>query len=382
MAILECIFEHTKQTYTLNFKSKNDSFDANFQITSPEGFQYKQVKCYDGFIFAVIFAAMKAGENLHTELPISCTGLKNLNYFIEAWNNLLPNQYKKIRITTSNEVKNYIPQPNKEVISAFSGGVDACFTLIRHNEKDWGESSFNIKNVLCVQGFDVPTDKYKEYDLLMNRVSPIFKQYNCQNFKVWTDIREKSGQDWEMSFSSQLAACIHLFSEHFNQALIGSSEPYSDFFVPWGSTPATDYLLSSDAMTLNHDGAGYSRTEKVERISKNSFAQDLVKVCWQGGFEENCGKCEKCYRTRMNFIAVGVSDPKCFHTPINLDAFKKIQYRSNASIVELESILSYAERKGIQQKWVETLRSKIKLSRLFYHAPFFNFLRRMKRTFF
>lgn len=382
MSIIECFFDTSALQYTLNFKSKTKNFEALFRITTPSDFKYKPVDCYDGFIFGVILAAMEVGEDLYTQLPLSQKGLRNMHYLIEAWNNLKPDQYKKIKILTDHIIDNTILPNTSEAISAFSGGVDACFTLIRHNEKDWGEKSFNIKNVLCVQGFDVPINKYKEYDLLMERIAPIFQQYNCRNFKVWTDIREKSGQDWNMSFSTQLSTCLHLFSQHFGDALIGSSEPYTDFFVPWGSTPATDYLLSSSNMTIHHDGAGYSRTEKVERISKNDLARERVKVCWEKGVEENCGECEKCYRTRLNFLAVGYDNPTCFDSVIDLKKLKNIRYSSIPSIVELQSILNYSNNKNIKDDWVNVLKYKIWISQILYTSTLFVLLRRIKGKFF
>lgn len=374
MSHLECSYNKENSSYILYFTSKKFEFSATFKLFSPDNFEYKPVRYYDGFLFAVIFKAMECGEDLYIDLPMTLTGIQNANFYIEAWHNLLPNKYIKINIHASkivDEVKN----TTGESISAFSGGVDACFTLVRHNERDWQESSFNIKNVLSVQGFDVPTDKFKEYELLMNRISPIFQQYNCRSFKVWTDLREKSEQDWEMSFPAQLAACLHLLSEHFDHGIIGSGKCYKEFFVPWGSTPSTDFLLSSQRMTIVNDGAGFSRTEKVERIYKNKLSSDRLKVCWEKGFEENCGECEKCYRTRLNFLAVGAPNPKCFEGEIELEKIKKINFRSSSRIAELKSILNYAEKNKIHAPWVNKIKHVI-----FYNIFKLNLLRIMYFT--
>lgn len=370
MSKIQCSYTEQDKSYLLSFSSKTINFESTFRITCLDDFNYKPVTIYDGFLFGIIFKAMECGENLEVNLPISQKGLQNLNYYIEAWHNLLPDNYHKIKILASNIVDGINKKTHPtESISAFSGGVDACFTLIRHNEKDWGEEiNYNLKNVLCVQGFDVPIDKNKEYDLLMKRISPIYQQYNCRQFKVWTDLKSKSKQDWEMSFSAQLACCLHLFSEHFNHALIGSSESYKDFFVPWGSTPSTDFLLSSSNLEIIHDGAGFTRTEKVERISTNHLATNLVKVCWEKGFEDNCGECEKCYRTRLNFLAVGLSNPNCFDSPINLTKIKSIKLNNLGKICEFQSIIDYTKKHNVAGNWLFSMKLAIFTGKYFHLA--------------
>jgi len=66
-------------------------------------------------------------------------------------------------------------------------------------------------------------------------------------------------------------------------------------------------------MRIVHDGAGYSRTEKVVEIATHKTATRVLKVCWQGQETfKNCGNCEKCIRTQLNFLAAGVSHAPCF----------------------------------------------------------------------
>ncbi len=361
MATIECTYNDDLKVYDLSFITKDPkkNFSSKFKITLPSNFQYKPITSYDGFVLAVIFRSMEIGEDLTTDLPITIDGIYNCNYLIEAWNNLLPKRYKKIKLICNNIIKKN-DNTSEEAISAFSGGVDACFTLIRHNEDDWGnQSSYHLKNVLCVQGFDVPTSKHEEYKALLSRISPIFEFYSCRKFEVWTDLKEKSNQDWEMSHAAQLACCFHLFSEHFKYALIGSGDSYKNLVLPWGSTPCTDNLLSSSNMQIIHDGAGYTRTEKVKRIANNYLVRERLKVCWEKGLENNCGECEKCYRTRFNFLAAGFNNPKCFNSNIVIKNLKKFDYRDKSKLVELESILEYAQQNHIEDRWVSFLKRVI-----------------------
>lgn len=366
MSRVSCTYNNDL-SYSLFFDSQRDAFKATFKITCPDDFIYKPLNCYDGFLFAIILKAMEIGEDLEIEFPISKQGFQHATYFIEAWHNLLPKKYKKIRLIQQcpNHVTS-VSVTHDECIAAFSGGVDASFTLVRHQEKDWGSSSYNLKNVLSVHGFDIPTYKKNEFDALIERVSPIFEQYGCRSFQVWTDLREKSDQDWEMSFAAQLSCCLHLFSEHFSTAVIASSKSYRDMFVPWGSTPSTDFLLSGAVMTVVNDGAGYSRTEKVQRIAANKMVSKYIKVCWQNKSMDNCGQCEKCYRTRLNFLAAGYPYVECFEGAIKLHKIPKMKVNSKTKAKEIQSILEYVKQHHFNSTWISLLKLVLMKWQLIY----------------
>lgn len=377
MATLSVKYDAENYSYRLIFSSKSNSFDAIYKLGLPSDFDYKPVRSVDGFVAGIIFAAMESGEDLDVEQSMTLKGVQNLSHFIEAWGNLLPLQYKKIKINAHQIVEPNSVKTNAAV-SAFSGGVDACFSLIRNAESDWKEGAFDIKYVLGVQGFDIPKEKFAEYEELMERVSPIYEQYGCKRLKVWTDIKDQSKQNWDMSHAAQLASCLHIFSEHFSNGIIGSSEPYCDFFGPWGSMPSTDFLLSSGQMDIIHDGAGFSRTEKVERIAKNQLVLDRVKVCYQKGFNDNCGQCEKCYRTRLNFLAVGIQNPKCFNQPIEYTHIKKIKFNSKVRLTEFKSIISYADEHNVEDEWLKYAKYALIKSYVLYHSPVKRWLRKLK----
>ena len=196
--------------------------------------------------------------------------------------------------------------------------------------------------------------------MVRDRALVLHTELGVESFWIRTNSKEVV-QEWEDSFAAQLMACLHLFSNRFDAALIGSSEPYDELVIPWGSSPITDHLLSGGAMSAIHYGAGYSRTEKIDFLSRFPLAVRNLRVCWQG-FDKtkNCGVCEKCIRTRLNFEAVGVSDPACFSQSFDPTISKKIKVRNSAQLRELESIVSFARRRGIKSQWVRDLDRSVK----------------------
>jgi hypothetical protein len=90
----------------------------------------------------------------------------------------------------------------------------------------------------------------------------------------------------------------------------------------------------------------------------------VLKVCWEGKeFHKNCGVCEKCIRTQANFLAVGVTRPPCFDAPLNLRQLKTLSLSSDLACAELESIIVYAQAKGITGEWLQLLQARVRASK-------------------
>jgi hypothetical protein len=92
--------------------------------------------------------------------------------------------------------------------------------------------------------------------------------------------------------------------------------------VPMGSHPATDGLFSSQRIRVIHDGGRFSRLDKVRDLVNWPTALAALRVCPahpESGV--NCGKCEKCLRTRLELLAAGIEETSAFGrslTPIEL----------------------------------------------------------------
>lgn len=102
---------------------------------------------------------------------------------------------------------------------------------------------------------------------------------------------------------------------------IGASHHLADP-VPMGSHPAVDHLLSSQRLQIIHDGSRFTRLEKVRELATWPTGLAALRVCPEtSGEEANCGRCEKCLRTRLELLAAGVEETAAFGpslTPIEL----------------------------------------------------------------
>jgi len=238
--------------------------------------------------------------------------------------------------------------------------VDGTFTALRHTRLLPEPIRYPLTDVLMVHGFDVSVNNYDHFNQLYNRVLPILNELGLAICVVRTNSKEELHLDWNDAFGLQLAGCLHMMSDEFQYCLIGSGEPYDLLVFPWGSTPATDYLMSGDQMTAIHDGAALSRTAKVSEILAFPTACTTLKVCWMGEHQgENCGVCEKCVRTRLNFLAAGMPSPPCFDTELDVRLITKLAILNTTQLAELQSIVDYAERRGIRAEWLTLLKIRL-----------------------
>lgn len=319
------------------------------------------LQALDGIVFAVLLHAMRLGARLVVHGPLSRSALYNMEDWQAFWHLWRPDTYKRIEIVPEKIVDLERRKLGRRAIAAFSGGVDSTFTTLRHTLKLLGAGSYNLDSVLMVHGFDVSLANSDHLDQLIRRTQPFLAQLGVDLKIVRTNSKELRLMDWEDTFSAQLAGCLHHFSSRFEFGLVGSSEPYNDLYLPWGSNPITDGLLSGDGFAIVHDGAGFSRTDKIATLVRHPASVAGLKVCWEGSDQHrNCGVCEKCMRTRLNFLAVGEPDPVCFDDGIELARITSIPIRNRAAFVELRSIATYAQQRHIDAEWVHRLDARLR----------------------
>ena len=70
--------------------------------------------------------------------------------------------------------------------------------------------------------------------------------------------------------------------------------------MPWGSHPALDGLWSGGGVEIVHYGAELWPDEKLAAMADFPMVHRRLRVCYADPRAEgNCGRCEKCVRTRL-----------------------------------------------------------------------------------
>jgi hypothetical protein len=136
-------------------------------------------------------------------------------------------------------------------------------------------------------------------------------------------------------------------------------------------------VLSSNAFSIQYDGAGYSRFDKIQALAGWPEAMSNLRVCLGHNPERrarNCCKCEKCIRNILTFRALGLGLPACFESDVSNSQILRMRYSNPMHFSYFGLILKKARQRGIRASWVQALRLSMLLNRLqlpFRQSAFF-----------
>jgi hypothetical protein len=299
------------------------SFEAYIQLAGQSEETEDSHRLSHPFLVAALLPAMRHGENrVRVEKgsvdPFLLEQLRSVVALAHAWWGDGPH-YEPIDIEA--EVADQKePKLDRVAASFLTGGVDSLATL-RNNRLSIPRSHpQSIEKNILVYGVDIglggqsseeedtSTQKFQEVE---RALTPITQSAGTALIPVYTNLRHLDDDNdfytrkWH---GSLLAAVAHALSKEVHTAYIGSTFDFENV-TTWGSTPLMDPLFSGSSLRIEHDGARLSRLEKVRLLSSWPEAINSVRVCFVNRPGElNCGRCEKCIRTKLELAAVGKLD--------------------------------------------------------------------------
>jgi hypothetical protein len=300
-----------------------ESFEAYIQLAEQSEEIEGSHRPSHPFLVAALLPAMRHGEDrVRVERssvdPFLLEQLRSVVALAHTWWGD-GTHYQPLDIEA--EVADYTqPKSDRVAASFLTGGVDSLATL-RSNRLNIPRSHpQSIDKNILMYGVDIglggrsseekDTSKQK-FQEVKRALAPITKSAGTALIPVYTNIRNLDDDNdfytrkWH---GSLLAAVAHALSNTIHTAYIGSTFDYANS-TTWGSTPLMDPLFSGSSLRVEHDGARLSRLEKVRLLSSWPEAIDNVRVCFVNRPGElNCGRCEKCIRTKLELAAVGKLD--------------------------------------------------------------------------
>ena len=160
-----------------------------------------------------------------------------------------------------------------------------------------------------------------------------------------------------------VCAGLHVLGGGHAVGMIPSTATYRDLVVPLNSSPVSDWLLSSSAFAIVHDGACYNRLEKLRALAAWPAAMDALRVCLLDPRQDrNCGECNKCMMTLTAFRVIGV-EPPCFDRIPSGDELRRWARTLPSVDYYLQEgafLVDAATEQGIDEPWVGALRNRIR----------------------
>ena len=317
---------------------------------------------YDFAVIAALYVAMREGRPVHVEGPVSAALLRNVDEFQEIWSLWQP-KYRRVQITADQVVPTEISDVRRGVF-AVSGGVDGTYALLKHHAGHAGIRAVRPVCAMLVHGFDIPLREQLAFDHARDRIAAMTNPLGIPLSIVETNWRDVLGRDWGMDCQATLASCLMQFRGLANVGVCGAAEDYANIIVPLGCNPVTNHLMSGGGFDIVTEGGCVTRTERVRFLCDYPEIAAQLRVCWEGPFTGgNCGHCEKCIRTKLNFMAVG-SAPLCFDRPPTFAEILSLRTRNPIQIHFLREILRIAAANGMSGSWVTALRLTIEKNRV------------------
>lgn len=259
----------------------------------------------DPFVVGLSSVAAVLGEPIEIDASISerlHAGLEEYWSVFHAWH---PERIARVAIYHAG----FEPEvtPAAESGTAFSGGVDSFFTLFRHLAAHEPRPSHRVRYALFAHGFDIPLSDEHTFTTAFNAYHKALAAHGIGLVPVTTNIRQfVNVPRWEISHGSALVGTAMLLAPLMRRFFVPSSKSYTTL-EPWGSDPVVDGLLSTDQFQVIHDGAAYSRFDKLRAMRDWDAIRPLVRTCWEhpDGLK-NCGRCHNCRRTMYVLASLGV----------------------------------------------------------------------------
>lgn len=320
----------------------------------------------DPWVVGLVFPMMQGGAPVHVEGRVSPSLLANLELFMKVWECWEPGRYRPVSLSADSEVElPPVPVPGA-TLASFSGGVDSCFTVFRHQKGLAGRRSRHVDAAVVQHGMDVRLDGANTdgvYGQMLAGARTMLDSLGIRCIPMRTNFQTMR-LHWGDAWGTQLASGIGLLAGRYDAALLANDMPYRWMERHWPHHPLTVPLLAARGMTLIDDGGEASRVQKAGLIADWPEAMRHLHVCFgvdEPGTYRNCCRCEKCIRTILAFRVAGRPRPSAFPVDPGDDDIRKVKLPLETRYLRWRELLAGAEAAGFGQTgWAKAIRAVLR----------------------
>ncbi len=279
----------------------------------------------DPFLVAVLMLAMKRGEDITVEEPISAKLLQGLQKYQERFVAWAPSDYQAINIHAEPRDDSHIKNSALNM-SAFSGGVDSFYTLWRHLPRTGYQPPRQLDYALFMNGFDIQLSREGVYEYWAQKYSQALDKFDITLLTGSTNVRNLR-VNWTHYHGTALISAAMFFAPHIGSLTIPSSRTPTKKFLVLGTDPCIDPLLSTETLEIIHDENKLTRFDKLKQIGDWEPMFDNLRVCWEKPeAKQNCSRCCKCAFTMTQLDVLGVLSKYKTFLPRSRHAYRMVKY--------------------------------------------------------
>jgi hypothetical protein len=203
----------------------------------------------------------------------------------------------------------------------FSGGVDAGFALAAHKTGLMGRLNRDIDLGVLVVGWDLQHGDHQAVERARAKAQRALASYDVELAVVSTNWQQEFCNAWFMAFNTGLMSILHTFSGQHSSAVHANDRSYVEELglPPFGSNLAINHLLGTPWFPVVTTGGTHRRIERLAFLRDHPTLLRELRVCYAadaGG--SNCGHCQKCVLTQLEWRAVGIPTTEAFPSPMTL----------------------------------------------------------------
>jgi hypothetical protein len=287
------------------------SQEIYFEVTDP--FCAALTATPHAFLVPAVIPAMRHGEKRVWVEGAICPelrdGLETAMRWIHKWHG--PAR-KPVHI--EGDVRSRPPSPvtPERAACTFTGGIDSLATVRRNRMNFPLEHPGSFKDAIIIYGLEV--DQPEAFEDVLRALSVIADDTQLTLLPVYTNIRslDEDWIFWEFEWEGSVySAVAHALTRRLTALSIASTYDIPNM-DQLGSHPLLDPNYGSSELRVLHDGLTLSRFEKTKLLLDWEAALQHLRVCntvqdYRPG-TINCGRCEKCLRTKLALLALGALD--------------------------------------------------------------------------
>jgi len=286
---------------------------ATLSFSLPSSAELEIADDGNAFLAAGVLVAMHHGErrlSIDAEIcPRLAEGAAMAVETVRAWHGPVKNP---VAIETLRGFRLPFPRNPGRSALLFSGGVHAFDALLENREFFPPGHPRRFTALVAVEGLDPAGAALSPVRLARLRTAAGSAGIPIATISAnFRELESDLGFVSRQFLGAALAATAHVLSPSFDGASIAAAWDVSHG-VRCGSHAFVDPAFSSGALALRHEGLNATRLEKVSRVAARRWALENLTVCTDAAAAEarnhvNCGRCERCLRTRVELEALGVS---------------------------------------------------------------------------
>ncbi len=269
----------------------------------------------DAFLVGAFLPAVRNGERRLTIEGDVCPRLREgLDTALQWMAHWYGPQWGRLQFDTPLRRTPLATSPHRTTALFLSGGVDSLASLRANRLQVPCEHPASITDGILVKGFSAHDDV--DFGPALAAGESVAQDVGIRLLPVATNIRllDRDSGFWVAQLhGAALASVAHTLIGRVQAVHLASSFDIAHL-MPWGSHPALDSHYGSYEVTIRHDGVQWSRLAKTALLAEWPSGLAHLRVCigTPGPGRTNCGVCEKCVRTRVALLALGLDGRAAF----------------------------------------------------------------------